>query len=76
MRAGEYRYAEALTKHDSTNAANAFRAVYVGGAGVVALVTRGGDVVNFTAVAGGIIPVAGIRVNSTNTTATLMVGLR
>jgi len=71
-----YRYAEALTKHDSTNAASPFKAVYVGGAGVVAVVTPSGQVVNFTAVAGGLIPIAGIRVNSTNTTATLMVGLR
>lgn len=66
----------------STTAAGAqptamtFDAIYVGGAGVVALVLQDGSVVNFTAVAGGFIFVRGIRVNLTNTTATLMVALQ
>ena len=76
MAPANYRYAEALTKHDSTNAASPFKAVWVGGAGIVALVTLTGEVVNFTCVAGSVLPVAGVRVNSTDTTATLMVGLR
>lgn len=50
-------------------------ALYVGGAGVVACVLEDATVVNMTAVAGGILPVRVKRVNSTNTTATLIVGL-
>jgi len=50
-------------------------AVYVGGAGVVAAVMENGKVVNFTAVAGQILPLAVRRVNAANTTATLMVAL-
>lgn len=49
--------------------------IYVGGAGVVAVVTQNGAVSNFTAVPGQTIPVRAIRVNSTNTTATLMLAL-
>lgn len=50
-------------------------AIYVGGAGIVPVVFEDGTVVNFTAVAGEILPVAAKRVNSTNATATLLVGL-
>lgn len=50
-------------------------AVYVGGAGIVVAVDRSGNTNNFTAVAGEILPIAVRRVNSTTTTATLMVGL-
>jgi len=51
-------------------------AIYVGtvsGGGVVAAVLQNGLVVNFTAVAGEILPVRAIRVNSTDTTATALV---
>lgn len=50
-------------------------AIYVGGAGIVAAVFEDGTVVNFTAVAGEVLPIAVKRVNATNTTATLMKGL-
>jgi hypothetical protein len=50
-------------------------AIYVGTAGVVAVVMQDDSVVNFTAVAGGILPVRAKRVNSTNTVPTLMVAL-
>jgi hypothetical protein len=50
-------------------------ALFVGGAGVVALVLENGTVVNFTCVAGQILPVGTRRVNATNTTATLMIAL-
>lgn len=46
--------------------------IYVGGAGVVAAVFQDGSVVNFTAGAGQVLPLAVKRVNSTNTTATLL----
>lgn len=50
-------------------------AIFVGGAGVVALVDQRGAVVNFTCAAGQVLPVQAKRVNSTNTTATLLVAL-
>lgn len=49
-----------------------FDGIYIGGAGVVALVLVDGSVVNFTCVAGQTLRMRGRRVNSTNTTATLM----
>lgn len=54
-------------------------AIWVGGAGIVVAVfpdgTAAGTTVNFTCVAGTPLPVQAIRVNVTNTTATLMVAL-
>ena len=50
-------------------------AIYVGGAGIVAAVFQDNSVVNFTAVAGEILPIRIKRVNAANTTATLMVAL-
>jgi hypothetical protein len=46
--------------------------LYVGGAGVVAAVFENGAVVNITATAGLTLPLKLIRVNNTNTTATVM----
>lgn len=82
-----YSRSVAITKSDTVNydgstfAANAATkaipadAVYVGGAGIVVLVGENGDTTQFTAVAGQTIPVRSIRVNSTTTTATLMLAL-
>lgn len=82
-----YTRYEAITKSDTVNydfttyAANAATkaipadAIYVGGAGIVVAIDEGGKAVQFTAVAGQIIPVRSIRVNSTTTTATLMIAL-
>ena len=50
-------------------------AIYVGGAGIVVAIQEDGTAVNFTAVAGQMIPIAAKRVNSTTTTATLMVAM-
>lgn len=50
-------------------------AIYVGGAGIVVAVAQDGSTAQFTAVAGEILPIAAIRVNSTTTTATLMIAL-
>jgi len=67
----------AVTKSDSTELL--FNAVYVGTAGDVAISPTAdgtGDAVTFTGVpAGSILPVAGKRVMSTNTTADAMVWL-
>lgn len=66
----------AITPHDSNNEAAAFRAVYVGVAGDVAIVSANGNVATFkNAQAGSVIPVEGVRVNTTNTTATDLIGL-
>lgn len=71
------RYAQALTKSDTTTYSPPFDAVYVGGAGDVALRTADGQTVTFTgAVAGSILPVSFDRLMSANTDATDCVGLR
>jgi hypothetical protein len=68
--------AAAVTPSDSTDLATAARALYIGGAGDVALVTVGGDTVTFSALpAGAILPVRVARVRSTNTTATNIIAL-
>lgn len=64
----------AITPHDSTNLTNLARGVYVGGAGNVALVTPSDTVLTFVAIAGGFIPFAAKRINSTGTTATGLIG--
>lgn len=65
---------EAITKSDTVNMSSPPDAIYVGGAGVVALVFNNDIVVNVTAIAGAFLPIRNVkRVNSTNTTATVMV---
>ena len=50
--------------------------IYVGGAGVVALVFTNDEVQNITAIAGATLPFGSVkRVNATNTTATVLMGL-
>lgn len=63
----------AVTKSDSTPLN--FNAIYVGGAGDVAIKhTEGGSAVTYVGVpAGTILPVSGVRVMSAGTTATNMV---
>lgn len=65
-----------ITKHDTNDEAIAFSSIYVGGTGHVEVVTMEGDVVLFSAVpVGTVLPIRGKRVNGTNTTASLMVGM-
>lgn len=72
----QYNQAFAITKSDTVNFAQGLcEAIYVGGAGIVAVVFEDGSVADFTAVAGEILPLKAKRVNSTTTTATLMVAL-
>jgi hypothetical protein len=68
---------EAVTKSDSTGFVNGCcRALYVGGTGDVVAVDQDGGTVTFSAVpAGTVLPIMAIRVNSTSTTATLMVAM-
>ncbi len=66
----------AITKHDTDDFAFMVRGIYVGGTGNVVVVTPSGAAITFVGVpAGAVLPVKAKRVNSTNTTATSMVGL-
>ena len=68
----------AISKSDSVNFTTRARGIYVGGTGdVVILPSKDSTTtVTFSAVpVGTILPVECWRVNSTNTTATLMIGL-
>lgn len=73
---GPARNGEAVTKHDANDFAKVSRGIYVGGAGDVAAVMADGTVLTFSAVpAGTLLPIRCKRINSTNTTATLMLAL-
>lgn len=70
--------AAVVTPSDTANLSPACRALYIGGAGDVTLLTVGNNnaSVLFTAVpAGSILPVRAARVMSTGTTATAIVAL-
>ena len=69
-----YQTAVPITPSDT--APQTYRAIYVGGAGNVSVVTAGNNTVTFTAPpVGTIIPVEVMFVRATLTTATLLVGL-
>ena len=82
-----YTRAIAITKSDTVNydgttysgtaAGKAIPAdaIYIGGAGIVVLALEDGTLPQFTCVAGQILPVKSIRVNSGTTSATLMIAL-
>lgn len=66
----------AITPSDATNFARETRGIYVGTTGNVVVVFPDTTTVTFSSVpAGAILPVRAIRVNSTNTTASNLVGL-
>ena len=66
----------AITPHDTTNFSYLTRAIYCGGAGNIVVVDQAGNAVTFVGVtAGSWLPVVASRVNSTDTTATSLVGL-
>jgi len=70
------RGAAAITPSDSVNLDTFAKAIYVGVAGNIVIVTPEDDVVLFVgALAGSTIPVQAKRVNSTSTTATSLVAL-
>lgn len=81
---GTFNRSVLITKSDTVNfdgstyAANAATkaisadAIFVGGAGVVVAVFEDGTTGAFTVLAGTLLPIECIRVNSTTTTATLM----
>lgn len=66
----------AVTPSDSVNFSEPCRALYIGGAGAVVAVDTSGTAITFNgALAGTVLPIQAIRVNSTNTTATNIVAL-
>jgi hypothetical protein len=66
----------ALTPSDGTNEAQGFRAIYVGAGGNITVVSPNGNAVQYLAVPQGtVLPVEGIRVNTTGTSASSLVGL-
>ena len=76
MQIAPFNQAIAITKSDTVNIRTDARltdAVYVGGAGIVVGIFQDDSAIQFTAVAGEILPIAVKRVNSTTTT--LMVAL-
>lgn len=80
-----YSRAVAITKSDTVNfdgsvstsgeGVKTCSAIFVGGAGIVVAILQSGDAVNFTCVAGQVLPIRAIRMNSTTTTATLCIAL-
>lgn len=69
--------AAAITPNDSADLAFATRAIYVGGAGNLAVQMQLDGAVTFVAVpAGSILPIRVARVLATGTTATNLIGLR
>lgn len=74
---GSASRAVAVTPHDTNDLANVSRALWVGGAGNVAVILAGdSSAVTFTGVpAGTLLPLRVKRVMSTNTTATTIVAV-
>src|SRR4051794_32584204 len=71
-----YRHAAAVTPSDSTDLTNVTRAIYVGGAGNIVLITEQGETVTITgATVGSVLRICASRIKSTNTTATNLVAL-
>lgn len=69
-------FAVAVTKSDSVNLTYAFRALWIGSGGDVVVVMQDGSAITFKNCAdGSMLPVRGIRVNSTGTTASDIVAL-
>lgn len=66
----------AITPNNDTVLQNDLRALYVGGAGNLSVVTAGGQTVTFNGVpAGYILPISVTRVRATDTTATNILAL-
>jgi len=67
-----YNESVAITTSDTVDLPRLTDAVWVGGAGIVVAVLQNGRAVNFTCVAGQLLPLRVKRVNATSTTATLL----
>lgn len=65
-----------VTPNDGTDLAQTTRAIWVGGAGNLSVVTRGGDTITLVGVpAGTLLPIRATRIRSTGTTATNILAL-
>lgn len=64
-----------VTPNDAADMAIASRALYIGQAGDLKITTVGGDVVTFTAVPVGLLPMRVRRVHATGTTAGAIVAI-
>ena len=72
-----YNDGEAITPSDTVNHTWTFDAIHVGGAGNIVVVLENGVTVTLNGcLAGHVYRLRGVRVNSTSTTATNLVGLR
>lgn len=73
---GPCRNAAAVTPSDSADLGNVTRAIYVGGAGDLVVVTAAGQTVAISGVtAGSLLPLAVARIKETSTTATKITAL-
>lgn len=71
-----FQDAIAVTKSDTTRYDPPLDAIYIGGTGNLAVETLGGNIVTFATIAAStVLPIRAIRVMSTDTTATTIVGL-
>jgi hypothetical protein len=69
-------HAATVTPDDNTDLGHVTRALYVGGAGAVAVIMNGGESVTFSGVtAGTFLPLRVNRVKATGTTATNIVAI-
>lgn len=70
-------FAATIAVSDTVNNPLVYRAIFVGGAGDIAVITPNSTTpVIFSAVpAGTVLPVMNTRINNTNTTASLMIGI-
>lgn len=68
--------AEAVTPSDTVDLTNVSRAIWVGTAGNVSLITKAGQTVTFVGVqAGTLLPIRASRIRATSTTASNMLAL-
>jgi hypothetical protein len=75
MTESTFKNAVSITPHDTNLLAQQVARIYTAGAGTVTVLTANDQVVQFTAVAGGTIPIQCKRVNATGTAATGIIGL-
>lgn len=71
-----FRGASTITPSDSANLENPVSAIYVGGTGNLSVVMANGESATFTNVPVGVLEIAVVKVLSTGTTATGLVGLK
>lgn len=76
---GSYNYAKAITPSDTVNLVFGDKltcdAIYVGGTGTVTVVLRDDTTVQFTCIAGQVLPIQAKRVNATGAAGTLLAAL-